>query len=100
MSLFGQAAIALEHRNDNNYSLGLGVNYYMSERHSFGLAATHAGLHRTHHKHETALEAYYRFTVNDILSIQPDFQYIINPSGTEQILENAFVGMLRLVIAI
>lgn len=100
VSLFGQLAIAPKRKNDNNYSLGLGVNYYLSERHTFGLAATHAGLHRAERKHETALEACYRFTVNDNLTLQPDFQYIINPSGTEQILKNAFVGMLRLVIAI
>ncbi len=98
LSLFGQLAVAPKSKNENNYSVGLGANYFISERHALGLAATHAGLHAADHKHETAVELYYKYTLNDYIALQPDFQYIINPSGAEMKLDNALVGMLRLHI--
>ena len=98
LSLFGQLAFAPKSKNENNYSLGLGANYAIAERHAAGFAATHAGLHRAGHKHETALELYYKYTLNNSISFQPDIQYIINPSGSETKPDNALVGMLRLHI--
>ncbi|MDR0954756.1 MAG: carbohydrate porin [Rikenellaceae bacterium] len=95
LSLFGQLAIAPKSKNDNNYSIGLGANWFIAEQHALGLAATYAGLHAADHRHETALELYYKFTLNDHIALQPDFQYILNPSGTETKLPNALVGMLR-----
>ncbi|MDR2909768.1 MAG: carbohydrate porin [Bacteroidales bacterium] len=96
LSLFGQLAVSPEEKNDNNYSLGFGGNFLVAENHAFGLAATCAGLHRVSHKHETAIEFYYKYTFNDHIALQPDFQYVINPSGGETKLNNALVGMLRL----
>jgi porin len=98
LSLFGQLAFAPKSKNDNNYSLGLGVNLSVFERHTIGLAATHAGLHTTGHKHETAIELYYKFTLNNHITLKPDIQYIINPSGAKIRLANALVTMLRLNI--
>jgi porin len=96
LALFGQLAVAPKSKNENNYSVGMGVNYLIAEHHTAGLAATYAGLHNTGHKHETAVELYYKYRLSDNLALQPDFQYIINPSGTEEKLPDALVGMLRL----
>ena len=45
--------------------------------------------------HETAFELTYRAHVHDLIQIQPDIQYIINP-GTDRTLENALVIGVRL----
>ncbi len=98
ISFFGQLAFAPKSKNDNNFSLGLGANWFVAERHALGIAATHAGLHAAAHKHETAVELYYKFTLNNNIALQPDIQYIINPSGSETKLDDALVEMLRLHI--
>jgi porin len=96
LAMFGQLAVAPKSKNENNYSVGLGANYLIAGRHTAGLAATHAGLHNTGHKHETAVELYYKYRLSDNIALKPDFQYIINPSGAEEKLPNALVGTLRL----
>lgn len=98
LSLFGQLAFAPKSKNDNNFSLGLGANWFVTGKHAIGLAATHAGLHADGHLHETAVEFYYKYTLNNNFALQPDFQYIINPSGGETLFDNALMGMLRLHI--
>ncbi len=98
LGLFGQLTVAPKNKNKNNYSLGIGANYLIGGRHAAGLATTHAGLHQASHKHETAIELYYKYTFSDNIALQPDIQYIINPSGSETKLNNALVGMLRLHI--
>ncbi|MDR2882743.1 MAG: carbohydrate porin [Alistipes sp.] len=96
LSLFGQLAVAPKSRNGNNHSVGMGANYLIAGRHTAGLAATYAGLRNAGHKHETAVELYYKFALSDNIALQPDVQYIFNPSGTEEKLPDALVGMLRL----
>ena len=44
--------------------------------------------------HETILEATYKVTVNDWFNVQPDFQYIFNPGGTQS-APNAVVAGVR-----
>ncbi|MDR2824516.1 MAG: carbohydrate porin [Prevotellaceae bacterium] len=44
---------------------------------------------------ECVIELTYHFQLNENIYFSPDFQYIINPAGTSEILDNAFVGMLR-----
>ena len=46
--------------------------------------------------HETILEATYKITLNNWFSMQPDFQYIFNPGGTQK-APNAVVAGLRFV---
>ena len=46
-------------------------------------------------RHETAFELTYRAHVHDLIQIQPDIQYIINP-GADRTLENALVIGVRL----
>ncbi|MDR1756271.1 MAG: carbohydrate porin [Culturomica sp.] len=98
LGLFGQLAVAPKGKNENNYSIGLGANYLLAKHHTAGLAATCAGLHRAEHRHETAIELYYKYMPGDNIALQPDIQYIINPSGAEEQLANALVGILRLHI--
>ncbi len=100
LNLFVQLAIAPKSKNENNYSIGFGANYEIAEQHTAGLAATHAGLHHADHKHETAVELYYKYQYNDNITLQPDIQYIINPSDSDTKLNNALVGMLRLKIKV
>ena len=47
--------------------------------------------------HETILEATYKIQVRDWLTVQPDFQYIFNPGGTQN-APNAVVAGLRCVV--
>jgi len=50
-------------------------------------------------KGETAYETTYKIQLNDMLSIQPSFQYIANPSG-DPTIKNARVGILRIGITL
>jgi porin len=43
---------------------------------------------------ETAIELFYRWSINDYLSVKPDLQWIINPSGADS-EQNAVVATLR-----
>ncbi|QOI99151.1 MAG: carbohydrate porin [Phycisphaeraceae bacterium] len=43
---------------------------------------------------ETAFEVYYNIRVNKFISVRPDVQYIVNPSGRKTI-EDAWVGSLQ-----
>lgn len=45
-------------------------------------------------KNECAIDAYYTFQINDHFAIQPELQYIINPSGSNDV-SNALVGGVR-----
>jgi len=102
LDLFAQIAVAPKSKNEQDYYIGLGANYFgifsKKKNDALGFAVAHAGLHTTEHKHETALELYYKYQINDNIAIQPDVQYIINPSGSDEKLSNALVGILRLHI--
>ncbi|MDR0940646.1 MAG: carbohydrate porin [Bacteroidales bacterium] len=100
IGLFMQIAAATEKQNEHSYYLGLGGNYYgifsKAGKDVLGLAVASVDL--KHRKNETALEMYYKWQFNDNFAIQPDIQYIINPSGTDEKLSNALAGILRLHI--
>ncbi len=100
VGMFAQAVVSPKSRNDNNYYLGLGANlsgvFSRRQRDSAGLAIAHAGLHAADHRHETAVELYYKYNFSDNIALQPDLQYILNPSGAQTKLDNALVGMVRL----
>jgi len=102
IGLFAQVAAAPKSKNEHAYYLGFGTNYYgifsRKGKDILGLAVANLGLHRTSHKHETTLELYYKYQLTENIAIQPDIQYIINPSGTDEKLSNALVGILRLHI--
>ena len=47
------------------------------------------------HDTESAIELTYHYNVTRNIYIQPDFQYIINPMGTLQNLDNSFASLFR-----
>ena len=47
--------------------------------------------------YELAVELSYALPLFDNVTLQPDFQYVINP-GADKILDNAFLGFIRLII--
>lgn len=100
VGLFVQAVVSPKNKNANNYYLGLGGNltgvFSRRGRDAAGLALAHAGLHTAEHKHETAVELYYKYNFTDNIALQPDVQYIVSPSGGESKLSDALVGILRL----
>ena len=102
IGVFSQAAFSPKHKNEHAYYFGFGANYYgifsKKGKDVLGLAVAHLDLHRTSHKHETTIELYYKYQINDNIAIQPDIQYIINPSGTDAKLPNALLGILRVYI--
>lgn len=101
LSSFIQASISPSQKNENCYYLGFGLNYtgvFNKENTDIiGLAVAHAGFH-THERNETTFELTYNYRVNHQLMLQPDFQYIINPTGTDQVLKNALVSSVRFII--
>jgi carbohydrate-selective porin OprB len=99
LSIFSQMSLCPNSINNNWYYVGLGCNYkgLIKKRCNdvFGLAIAHAGLKNMNYSHETCFEMEYKALINNHLFIQPGCQYIINPSGTEEKLDNAFLATLR-----
>jgi len=95
IGVFSHIGAAPADRNPVSFYLDAGVNCKglipSREKDTFGLAMNWTRLSnqlrdgsgapvQTHH--ETTIEATYQAVINDWLSFQPDFQYIINPGGT------------------
>lgn len=102
IDLFAQLAFSPGDVNAHNYYIGGGMNYFgifdAAGNDALGLAFAAAGFHNGMHKHETTIEAYYKAQLTENISIQPDIQYIINPSGSDEKKGNALVGFVRLGI--
>lgn len=123
LCLFAQLNAGPKKFNENHYYAGFGTSlvgvFSKQKRDAVGLAVAHAGLWRARpwrdgdpvpslapgmdHSpavvgwdHETTLELYYKYRFNKNIVLQPDLQYIINPSGTEAALPNALLCTLRL----
>ncbi len=98
-TLFSQIGLSPKSINSHNhyFSLGLNVESFSKSRPEdrFGFAIAHAGINADKLRSETAFELMYHFNLTGNLYIRPDFQYIVNPSGTEMKLKNAFAGILR-----
>ncbi len=101
LSSFLQASISPYQKNENCYYLGLGLHYtgMLSKNNDdvAGIAVAHAGFDSPN-KNETTIELSYSYKMNNFLSVQPDIQYIINPSGTDLTLSNALVTAVRFII--
>lgn len=100
LGFFTQAGISPYKKNKNNFYLGTGINYsgLFKSRISdiLGLAVAHAGFRNSSHENETVIEFSYMVQITDNISIQPDFQYIINPAGTDEELPNTLAGIVRM----
>lgn len=83
----------------NNYYLGMGLNFKgaFNQKGLDILALALAYEHFTNHlKSETVIEISYRYQITANIFLQPDIQYIINPAGTGENLDNALAGIFRL----
>ena len=102
MSAFAQLAFCPKRENLNNFNIGGGLNLYAPFKRKndvTGIAFTTAKFDKGIHKYETAIETFYIIQFTENISLQPDIQYVINPSGTDEKLKNALVGFLRFTLA-
>lgn len=103
LNSFLQASISPNQQNENWYYLGWGLCYSglfsKDQKDLIGLAVAHAGFDNIN-RNETSVELTYQYQLTDQILIQPDFQYIINPSGTDQQQKNAVVTALRFKLEI
>lgn len=49
---------------------------------------------------EVALELTYQYPLTKVLVIQPDMQYIVNPAGADEKIDNCLAGFLRLHLSL
>lgn len=109
LGAFMQLGFASGDRNQFSRYIGGGLNYTGlfpsrdEDTFSFGVAhATNGEAYRdsveSSDRSETAYEANYRAALLPYLSIQPDFQYIVNP-GTDPTIKDAVVLGVRLELA-
>lgn len=90
--VFGQFGMSPSNRNDMNRYMGGGLHYVglipKRDKDIAGLAvasgtfAGRLGDISSQIGNETAIEAFYRFYLSKWFYLQPDVQYIMNPSGT------------------
>lgn len=99
LSVFSQIGLSPKSINKNDLYYSLGFNYKglfdKRQDHQFGIAVAHAGIHESVIGSETTIELAYQYQVNKNIYIKPDIQYIINPAGTSEKLDNALVGFVR-----
>lgn len=103
--VFGQFGMSPSNRNDMNRYTGGGLHYLglipKRDKDITGLAvasgtfASRLGDISSQIGNETAIEAFYRFYISKWFYLQPDVQYIMNPSGT---YPNSVAVGLRTVI--
>jgi len=108
LGVFAQIGIPLRSETGSIKSyLGGGLVYHGifsgRDEDTMGIAfgrASFSDVYRKEHKknafeNETAIEFNYKLVVNSHFTIQPNFQYVINPQGVN-VYKNAFMGIVRL----
>jgi porin len=82
----------------NNVYFGLGVNFTnpfsKQGKDILGIAIAHEHL-KNKNGSETSIEVTYNYQLTKNIFIQPDFQYIINPAGTSETLDNCIAADIR-----
>jgi len=98
LGVFLQLGFSPKKVNASRYYVGMGLNYMglfnRKGEDVLGLAIAHDGLQVFPGK-ETVVELTYQFPVFSFMILQPDIQYIINPAGTGQKLDNCLAAILR-----
>ncbi len=98
LGLFLQIGYSPSAQSTNNYYLGLGLNlkgvFLENGTDVFGVALAHEHL-KTQARSESIVEMFYRYNAKKHYYVQPDLQYIINPSGTGSVQRNALVASFR-----
>jgi porin len=99
LGVFAQISLSPRAINSHCRYIGAGLSYEGMFRNrtedKLGFAVTNAGFSSSIKKDETIVEICYKAQLTENIFIQPDFQYVINPEGTGQNLENAMVGFVR-----
>ncbi len=107
---FIQLGHAPTSRNYLDWYFAGGVNFYspfLRNDDVVGIAVAHASINNdyynsnsiTTYRSETAIEFNYTLTLNNKISIQPNFQYILNP-GMSRSSSNALISTLRLNLSL
>ncbi len=98
LSAMVQIGLSPRRHNLNKYFVGFGLSFKgVLSRHGkdiAGLAVAHDGL-RGNIGSETTYEFSYQYTLFDLLFFQPDIQYIVNPSGSDEHVKNCLSAFLR-----
>ena len=99
IDVFGQLFIDPNKRSENYLGFCAGINAYGLLTNDFkdtwGMGVCYAGFNSQSNEAETAIEFYNLWQINDYIALQADFQYVINPSGTDTDLENASLIFFR-----
>ena len=102
LGLFTQLGYSPSDVSTNNYYIGLGTNYtgLFSGNGSDVLGLAFAHQHFTDGlSSETTIELTYHYKLTKNIFIQPDIQYVINPAGTGETLDNCFTCNMRFGIS-
>ncbi|MHB8905927.1 MAG: carbohydrate porin [Melioribacteraceae bacterium] len=99
IGLFAQFAVSPGGLNMHNHYLGGGIDYQgvftQNGDDALGLAFANACFNCDEMKNETTIELFYKSTITEKFFIQPDIQYIINPAGAGDKLNNALAVFMR-----
>lgn len=102
LGIFTQVGFSPSGNCENSFYLGMGMNYTglisADGKDRFGIAIAHACYKSTVYN-ETAIELTYQYGFTKNIFVQPDVQYIINPSGTGMPLDNCLTGNIRFGIS-
>lgn len=102
LGCFLQFGYCPEYLNDHSYYIGTGIHYAGAFKKNgsdiAGIGLAHALFNDA--GHETALELSYLYPFCRYFFVQPDIQYIINPSGTAENLNNCIVLFLRIGLSL
>ena len=98
LNIFFQYGLSPGKLNINKNYFGTGFNFNglfnKQGKDILGLAVAHANLEYLS-GNETTLELTYQFPILNNIFIQPDLQYIINPAGLDEKLDNSLAAAIR-----
>jgi porin len=98
IGIFAQMGFSPSDSCFNKMYVGFGVNasglFERKNPETIGLALAHIDIFGIPGS-ETSIELTYHKQISKNIFIQPDIQYIINPSGTNSSLSNCLAGMIR-----
>lgn len=99
IGFFGQLAISPERINTHHRYTSAGLTYkgIFNRRPEdvAGLAFNTTRMSDRSYGNEAVIELTYKAQIFENMFIQPDLQFVMNPGGTDQELNNVFAGLLR-----
>lgn len=103
LGIFTQLGYSPSDESTICFYLGIGMNYSglfsRSGKDILGLGIAHEQFNNNFYS-ETAIELTYQYQITKSIFVQPDLQYIINPVGTGEKLNNILAANFRLGIHI